>query len=549
MAEMHFATIWEQIADQQPDAPAVICKDVTRTWKEYENRAACVAAFLHSQGLKPDAKIGLYLHNGNEYLEAQFGIMKMRGVTINVNYRYHEEELVYLLENADCEALVYQACYADRVAAIRDRLPAIKTFIRIEDGTGESGQGDFEYERVIADTVPMPRIERSEDDLYMLYTGGTTGRPKGVMYSAGQMSVGLTMGWVLLGGLEEPPATPEALGSASAALYESGNQVISLAGCPLMHGTGMWIGSLIPHMMGGAVVTIPELGLNPELIWKEVTRNKVSFLVIVGDAFAKPLLAELDKAKSEGSPHDISRLKAMMSSGVMWSSEVKEGLLDHQDMILIDAMGSTEGSMGTSVAARGAVSETAKFETGEGVKVFNEDDKEVTPGSGEMGMIGTAGNVPLGYYKDAEKSAATFREIDGVRYSFPGDYATVEADGSITLLGRGSNCINTAGEKVFPEEVEEAVKRHPAIFDCLVVGLPDERFGQKVVAVASTREGHDVEEAALIETTRQHLAGFKLPKKVFFVAHVERAPNGKADYAWAQQMAEQLSASWEADLV
>ena len=542
MAEMHFATIWEHIADQQPNAPAVICKDVTRTWKEYENRAARFAAFLDGQGLKPDSKIGIYLHNCNEYLEAQFGIMKMRGVTINVNYRYREEELVYLLDNADCEALVYQACYADQVEAIRDQLPGVKTFVRMEDDSGESIQGDVEYQSVIADTQPMPRIERSEDDLYMLYTGGTTGMPKGVMYSAGQMSVGLTMGWAILGGLEEPPATPEALALAAAALHQSGSQVISLAGCPLMHGTGMWVGSLIPHMMGGAVVTIPELGLNPDLIWQEVTRNNVSFLVIVGDAFATPLLAELDKAKSEGSAHDISSLKAMMSSGVMWSSEVKQGLLNHQDMVLIDAMGSTEGAMGTSLAARGEVSETAKFEMGEGVKVFNEDDLEVTPGSGEMGMIGTAGNVPLGYYKDPEKSAATFREIDGVRYSFPGDFATIEADGSITLLGRGSKCINTAGEKVFPEEVEEAIKRDPAIFDCLVVGLADERFGQKVIAVASTRDDYEVEESALIEATRQHLAGYKLPKKVFFVPHVQRLPNGKADYDWAQQMAEQMSA-------
>jgi fatty-acyl-CoA synthase len=542
MAEMHFATIWEHIADRQPNAPAVICKDSTRNWGEYENRAACFAGFLDGAGLRPDSKIGLYLHNCNEYLEAQFGIMKMRGVTINVNYRYHEEELVYLLDNADCEALVYQACYAERVESIRGQLPNIKTFIRVDDASGASIRDDVEYETALASTPPMPRIERSEDDLYMLYTGGTTGMPKGVMYSAGQMSAGLTMGWAILGGMEEPPATPEALSQASAALFESGNQLVSLAGCPLMHGTGMWVGSLIPHMMGGAVVTISDLGLNPELIWREVTRNNVSFLVIVGDAFAKPLLAELDKAKSEGAPHDIGCLKAMMSSGVMWSAEVKERLLNHQDMMLIDAMGSTEGAMGTSVAARGEVSQTAKFEIGEGVKVFNENDVEVAPGSGEMGMIGTSGNVPLGYYKDPEKSAATFREIDGVRYSFPGDFATVEADGSITLLGRGSKCINTAGEKVFPEEVEEAIKRDPAIFDCLVVGLPDERFGQKVIAVASTRDDHTVEESALIEGTRRHLAGYKLPKKVFFVPHVQRLPNGKADYDWAQQMAETMSA-------
>jgi fatty-acyl-CoA synthase len=543
MSEMHFATIWEQISDKQPDATALICGKTERTWREYEERAARVAGFLDQQGLKPDAKVGIYAHNCNEYLESQFGIMKMRGVTINVNYRYQEEELIYLLDNADCEALVYQSCYASRVEAIRDSLPNLKTLIRIDDGTGGSVEGDMEFNQLIADVEPMPRIERSEDDIYMLYTGGTTGMPKGVMYSAGQMSTGLMLGWSIVGGMEVPPATPEEAAELSGALTHSGNQLVSISTCPLMHGTGMWIGAMVAHFMGGAVVTMSELGLDPELIWKEVTRNKVSFVVIVGDAFAKPLLAELDNAMANGTPHDISSVKAIMSSGVMWSAEVKQGLLNHHDMALIDAMGSTEGSMGTSVASREAVSQTAKFVMNDDVKVFNENDEEVTPGSGEMGLIGTAGNVPIGYYKDAEKTAATFREVNGVRYSFPGDFATVEADGSITLLGRGSKCINTAGEKVFPEEVEEAIKRDPAIFDCLVVGLPDEKFGQRVVAVASFREGHEIDEATLVTQTRQHLSGYKLPKQVFFVPDVQRAPNGKADYKWAEKVAVELAGS------
>ncbi|MCZ6503539.1 MAG: acyl-CoA synthetase [Gammaproteobacteria bacterium] len=542
MSEMHFATIWENISDQQPDAPAVICKDISRSWKEYEDRAARVAGYLSSKGLKSDSKVGLYLHNCNEYLEAQFGIMKMRGVPINANYRYQDEELIYLLDNADCEALVYQACYADRVESIRGQLPRIKTFIRVKDESEGSLAGDIEFDDLIAKTEPMPRIERSPDDIYMLYTGGTTGMPKGVMYSMGQMSTALTMGWVMLGGVEVPPGTPETIATASAELTRSGNQLVSLTACPLMHGTGMWVGSMIPHMMGGAVVTIPELGLDPIRIWKEVNRNKVSFVVIVGDAFAKPLLSELDKAKDEGSPHDISSVKVIMSSGVMWSAEVKQGLLNHQEMSLIDAMGSTEGSMGTSVATRESVSQTAKFQMSENVKVFNENDEEVKPGSGEIGVLGAGGNVPLGYYKDPEKSATTFREIDGVRYSFPGDFATVEADGSITLLGRGSKCINTAGEKVFPEEVEEAIKRAPEIFDCLVVGVPDDRFGQKIVAVTSLNEGMEIDEASLIEATRKHLSGYKLPRKVFFVPLVQRLPNGKADYGWAEETASELSA-------
>lgn len=541
MSEMHFATVWERIADEQPEATALICNDVIRSWGEYEDRAARIAAYLDQQGHKPDTKVGVYVHNCNQYLEAQFGIMKMRGVTVNVNYRYQETELIYLLENADCEALVYQACYASRVEAIRSQLPKIRTWIRVADDSGGAISGDIEFETLIAETAPMPRIERSEDDLYMLYTGGTTGMPKGVMYSCGQMTRSLTMGWVILGGVEVPPATPKAVAIAAAALTQSGNQPVSLTTCPLMHGTGMWVGSIIPLLMGGAVITIDELGLNPELMWQEVTRNKASFVVIVGDAFAKPLLIELDKARDEGRRHDISSVKVIMSSGVMWSSEVKQGLLEHHDMVLIDAMGSTEGGMGTSTASRNNIAETAKFEMNENVKVFNENDEEVTPGSGEMGMLGTPGNIPLGYYKDPVKSAETFREINGVRYSFPGDYALVELDGSITLLGRGSKCINTAGEKVFPEEVEEAIKKDPAVLDCLVVGLPDEKFGQRVVAVASLRENMQIDDAALKQETRQHLSGFKLPKQIFFVATVERLPNGKADYEWAEKIAAELA--------
>ncbi len=541
MSEIHFATVWERIADEQPEATALICNDVTRSWGEYEDRAARIAAYLDQQGHKPDAKVGVYVHNCNQYLFCLFGIIKMRGVTVNVNYRYQETELIYLLENADCEALVYQACYASRVEAIRSQLPNIRTWIRVADDSGGSITGDIEFETLIAETAPMPRIERSEDDLYMLYTGGTTGMPKGVMYSCGQMTRSLTMGWVILGGVEEPPATPEAVAIAAAALTQSGNQPVSLTTCPLMHGTGMWVGSIIPLLMGGAVITIDELGLNPELMWQEVTRNKASFVVIVGDAFAKPLLMELNKARDEGRPHDISSVKVIMSSGVMWSSEVKQGLLDHHDMVLIDAMGSTEGGMGTSTASRNNIAETAKFEMNENVKVFNENDEEVTPGSGEMGMLGTPGNVPLGYYKDPVKSAETFREINGERYSFPGDFALVELDGSITLLGRGSKCINTAGEKVFPEEVEEAIKKDPAVLDCLVVGLPDEKFGQRVVAVASFRENMQIDHATLIQETRQHLSGYKLPKQIFFVSAVERLPNGKADYEWAEKIAAELA--------
>ena len=543
MTVPHLATAFELIARAQGDAPALVCGDVTRTWREYDDRAARLCQALWDAGLTTDSKAGLYLHNGNEYLEAQFGIFKARGCPINVNYRYVEDELIYLLDNADCEALFYQSTYATQVDNIRDRLPKIKLYVCVDDpsasGNAAATTQDINYEQLINASTPAEPIERSVDDLYMLYTGGTTGMPKGVMYAQGQSTLSLMSGWTLLGGLAEPPTDLEEVARLSAARYAAGQQTRSLVTCPLMHGTGMWVGAMIPHLTGGVVITNPSLKFDPHGLWQIAAREKATFMVIVGDAFAKPLLDALDERAAAGKPFDLSHLQAMMSSGVMWSSEVKEGLLKHHPMALVDAMGSSEGSMGTSVTTREIKPATAKFELGNNVKVFTEDDREVVPGSGEMGMLGTPGNVPLGYYKDPQKSAETFREINGVRYSFPGDFATIEADGSITLLGRGSKCINTAGEKVFPEEVEEAVKRNPCVTDCLVVGLPDERFGQRIVAVASLEPGTNISEADLINDTRQFIAGYKLPKQVVFTDSVQRAPNGKADYQWAEQTAQE----------
>jgi fatty-acyl-CoA synthase len=303
-----------------------------------------------------------------------------------------------------------------------------------------------------------------------------------------------------------------------------------------MHGTGLWLGTLLPMLCGGAVVTISKLGLDPDALFAHVEAHRVTDIAIVGDAFAKPMLGALDAAQASGQPYDLSSLKRIISSGVMWSSETKQGLLRHHDMMLMDTMGSTEGGMASNVSTRASAAETAKFQLSEGVKVFTDDGRVVAPGSGEVGKIGLSGSVPLGYYKDPKKSAETFREIDGVRYSFPGDFARVEADGAITLLGRGSMCINSAGEKVYPEEVEEVVKRHVAIYDCLVVGVPDDRFGEAVTAVVERRDGASVtgsELAAALDA----LARYKRPRRFVFVPEIRRGPNGKADYKWAKQQA------------
>jgi len=533
--EFHFATVWEQIADTIPDAPALICGNTRRTWREYDDRAARLASLLQARGLGAGCKVGIYLHNSNEYVEAQYAIFKIRGCPINVNYRYKADELVYLLDNADVEAVFYQATYAMRIWEIRARLPRIKLWIQIDDGTEGLLHDAIDYEHAIRTNAKAARIERRADDLYMLYTGGTTGMPKGVMYPNGTFCQMLTQLSLASRGLPLP-ASPAEVPALVKKLAESGQTPVSLPACPLMHGTGMWLGTMIPLCLGGSVVLISKLGFDADALWSLVEEHAITDVVIVGDAFAKPMLAALDEAKARGEPYDLKSLKQIVSSGVMWSAETKAGLLAHQDMTLVDTMGSTEGGMGSAVSSRANPAATAKFALNEGVRVFTDDGREVQKGSGEIGKLATSGLVPIGYYKDPKKSAETFREIGGVRYSFPGDYARIEADGSITLLGRGSVCINTAGEKVFPEEVEEVVKRHPGVYDCLVVGVPDPRFGERVVAVTSLKNPSAAEQD-IIEHASAQLAGYKMPRHVVVVDEVRRAPNGKADYKWAKQAA------------
>ena len=378
-------------------------------------------------------------------------------------------------------------------------------------------------------------VDRSGDDKYILYTGGTTGMPKGVMYKQGEFLVFLFRTLKAMG--YEVPEDINNLEQRIIDQKENNNFVKSLVGCPLMHGTGMWLGAFLPLLLGGTVITTPNLGFDANQLWTQVEDKNVTNIVIVGDAFAKPMLDALDAAESSGKPYNISTVQTIISSGVMWSEDVKNGLLKHHDMFLMDTMGSTEGGMGSSVSTRDNPPKTAKFSINPGVIIMADDGEILEPGSDKIGLIGTSGLVPVGYYKDEKKSAETFREVNGTRYSFPGDYAKLEADGTITLLGRGSNCINSAGEKIYPEEVEEAIKRNDEVFDCLVVGVDDDKFGLRVVAVASLTEGFEISESELIESTRTFIAGYKLPKKLILVDNVQRAPNGKADYKWAKEIA------------
>ncbi|MET0908153.1 MAG: AMP-binding protein, partial [Ilumatobacteraceae bacterium] len=423
--EMHFATVWESLADAIGDEPAVVHGEVRRTWREYEDRAARLATAYSAAGLEPGDRVALLMYNGNEYLEAQFAAMKQRLVPINVNYRYLDDELVYLLDNSDSKALVFHTSLAERVARVVPRLPDLQLLIAVDDGGDDVVDGALAFEELIASNAPAPRIERQEDDYYMLYTGGTTGMPKGVIYAMGGTTASFIESSFPVFGLQVPGDASE-IAPMVKALIDSGEHVVSVPCAPLMHGTGVWIGAMMPHLGGGCVVTLTNRSLDAAELLGTIQREHATTITIVGDAFSKPIIAELDRAAEAGQPYDTSTLKAIISSGVMWTVEVKEQVLERiGQVMLIDAAGSTEGTMGISIMMKCMPAPTGSFSSMPTTRVFTEDGRQVEAGSDEVGMIAAGGNVPLGYHKDETKSAATFRVIEGVRYSFPGDMAKV----------------------------------------------------------------------------------------------------------------------------
>jgi fatty-acyl-CoA synthase len=530
--------MWDAVAEAVPDAPAVVNGDVRRSWRVYEDRAARIAAALVADGHGPGSKIAVYGYNSNEFLEAYYGVFKARGTPVNVNYRYTEHELVYLLDNADAEGLVFDAQFGPRVAAILGQLPKLKTLIEIGDGSGEHLAGAARFEDVVAAYAPLPPRDYGEDDIFMVYTGGTTGMPKGVMSRQADRALGGVMLTFNMHGIPRPE-TREAFIAGDRQIHAADAARASLVVAPLMHGTGLTGGAHHSQLGGGSAITLRGERFDADAAWRVAERERATSITLVGDAFARPLLAALEAAEAAGRPYDLSSLKLMTSAGVMFSAETKQSLLKHLDITIHDAIAATEGGMGTSIVSRATPpGETARFARNPQTRVFDENDREVEPGSDTIGMIANGGAAPVGYYKDPEKSARTFRTIDGHRYSFPGDFAKVAADGSLILLGRGSNCINTGGEKVFPEEVEEALKAHPAVADCLVVGVPDERFGQRVTAILSLADGQGaLDEADLLAFARTRIAGYKTPRRLILVPEVRRAPNGKADYGWAKAVA------------
>ncbi len=514
-----FGAIFDAIGGAvDPQLPALVHGDQTVIWGDFDRRTQALAAAFVAAGAMAGDRIGHLMRNSPAYMETSVAGYRSRLVHVNVNYRYTGEELFYILDNSGSAVLVFDAEFAPLVASIRHRLD-VRLYLQVGGETADFAQ-DFETV-AISGAILVPQQHRG-DDMLFIYTGGTTGMPKGVMWDQSAI-------WRLLATSlgESVPAT---LAEYRAVVAAGGLRQRALVLPPLMHGTGYLI-ALSALARGGTVVTLPGAAFDPVDAVETCARHGCDYAVVVGDAFARPLLRALDDGHGA-----ITTLATMISSGTMWSPEVKAGLLRHApDMMTVDALASSEGlGMAMAVQTRDNAGTPTKFIQGPETLVLDDNMQPVVPGSGAMGKIARGGLIPRGYWKDDAKTAQTFVTVNGARYSIPGDFATVETDGTITLLGRGSQCINTAGEKVFPEEVEEALKTHAAVDDALVFGVPDEKWGQSVTAVVESQQPLDAE--ALRAHCRASLAGYKTPKRILVVTKVPRAPNGKADYAAAKAL-------------
>jgi len=524
MPGWNFADVWEIVAQQVPDAPAQIQGDRRVSWADFDRRANGVAQALLDAGVEEQDKVAQYLYNGPEYLESVFASFKAGLAPVNTNYRYLDDELVYLWENGDVVAVVFHGSFTERIEGLRDRLPLVKVWLWVDDGAGSCPAWAKPYEAAAEAGTPESVSGpwgRDGDHLLLLYTGGTTGMPKGVMWR--QDDLFRTLVGTFVPAVRDGAPDPQVIRDSV-----QGPGLTGMPACPLMHGTGCFT-QLIVLSGGGCTVTLEARNLDIDELLATVERESVNTIAIVGDAFAKPMVRALDAAPDK---YDIASLVIISSSGVMFSEGAKQGLLAHQPgMMIIDAFSSSEAvGMGQSVSTAGGTSSTAKFTVGEHTKVLTDDGRALEPGSGETGRVAVGGWQPIGYYKDEAKSAATFIMFEGKRYSMPGDYATVEADGSLTLLGRGSVCINTGGEKVYPEEVEEVLKTHDSVSDAVAVGLPDDKFGEAITAVVELAPGAAFDERAIVGHVKDKLAAYKAPKRVLSIDTIGRAPNGKVDY-------------------
>jgi 3-oxocholest-4-en-26-oate---CoA ligase len=530
--EFNLADLWETVVDAVPDREALVCGDRRLTYAAADERINCLAHALAARGVKAGDHVGLYLYNGTEYLEGMLAAYKLRAVPVNVNYRYVEAELRYLLDDSDATAVIFHREFAPKLTAIRDELPDLHVYVSVEDGSGADlgPLGALDYETALAGSAPGRDFPaRSGDDLYILYTGGTTGMPKGVMWRHEDIFFGAFGG----GGLGNPITRPEEIAERA-----RNGTTRCLPACPFMHGTAHWMAFLTLYT-GGTVIISADRSMDPVRVWMLVAAERVNFLVIVGDAMGRPLVEALDSLPPDV---DVSGLAMLLSGGAILSPSVKQELTKRlPGTLVIDGFGSSEaGGQGQMVVSGdGEPSSVPRFAVDDQTTVLTDDLEPAAVGV--VGKMARSGRIPLGYYHDPVKSAATFPVVDGVRWSVPGDHARREADGTISVLGRGSVSINSGGEKVYPEEVEGALKAHPDVFDAVVVGVPDERWGERVVAVVEPREGRQVTLDEIVAEARQHVAGYKVPRQLVLVDHVERSPSGKPDYRWAKRVATEAS--------
>jgi 3-oxocholest-4-en-26-oate---CoA ligase len=546
------ATLLETVADVAAGHPAIVHAGRRRTWAELDDRAARLAGYLTSRGVARGGRVAIALRNGPEYVETVFAAMKLRAVPVNLNYRYREAELLQVLADSGADALVLDADLSERFAAVLATFPPPGAILRVGVPGGASGGGVpavpggggdplagrvTAYEDAVAAADAMPRIDRSGEDEWLMYTGGTTGRPKGVLSTHHWLQrVALSNGYAVVG--MPQPADLGDLADGTRALLVHERRPTMLIAPPLMHATGMYntLGTLL---VAGTVVFLDSRRYDADEMAAVIGRHQVSDLSLVGDVFARPFADALDRAAADGHPYDLSTLRRMVSVGVLWSSEVKERLLRYCDAVIEDTIAASEGGpFARSVTTRGRHGVTSRFELIPGVRVIGDDGTDVVPGSGHVGRLAAPAGQDVRYLGDAAATAASFPVIDGQRYCAPGDLATIEADGSVYLLGRGSRVINTGGEKVFAEEVEQAVTSHPAIEDAYVVGMPDERFGQRIVAVVAVRPGAQPSAEEIRDHVGELLAGYKRPRSVVFVPELRRSPSGKADLRWARKVAE-----------
>jgi acyl-CoA synthetase (AMP-forming)/AMP-acid ligase II len=527
--EFNLADLFEAAADAFPDREYLVADGRRRTYAEMEARANRLAHHLAAQGIGPGDHVGIYSYNGVEWVETAWAVFKLRAVWININYRYVEEELRYLFTNADLKALVFQRGFSPHVAALLPDLADLRHLVVIEDGSDAPvPPGAARYEEAMADGRPERDFgPRSGDDRYILYTGGTTGLPKGVVWRHEDV-------FYALGGGVDPTTNTRVKQPEEMVEKGRGGALTHLPIAPLMHGATQWA-VMGQSFVGAKIVLVAKF--EPHDVWRLVEQERVNSLMVTGDAMAKPLVEALD---DPGADYDLSSLVAVVSSAALFSAPVKDQFFVHLPHILItDAVGSSEGgNNGLTVISK----DNTAMKSGPTVHVLgetvvlDENLEPVVPGSGVIGKIARSGDIPIGYYNDPVKTAEVFVTIGGTRFVMPGDFATVEADGSLTLLGRGSVVINSGGEKIFPEEVESAVRSHPDVMDAIVVGAPDERWGQTVAAIVQPRAGRAPDLEGIQAHCRASIAGYKLPRRLHTVEAIVRSPSGKPDYRWANEI-------------